>query len=445
LKTMSTFMNTVKPLFDELKARQQANALSNEASAEAVNVQKVQVAATKAKPQNDGKVTGHGAPVYDAALSGAKINLTLPEKKRRPGQAASPSPGPEVIVTKTVDKTAALKQGSAPMARQPSAVQELPHKCAVPTCASYFSGFAEKAQADKHAAAEHAYAGDSLEWMLAKMRVSFGVEVDNIPRSLAKVVHEKPPTNFKIFTMGKDNKIMLANPMPTAMAKTSTNVLNNPSTSTTKAGLEAPASDVTVKKGSPEGAATSLKRTASAAEDKDVKGSPTKKVATIADSWKAVPISREAVHYVFSNIDGITDHMVFASPNPKTTALAKEKSTVNASADEMQLDTKDDIFPVEHSNNSGTWPSPPPITWSNSPDSNTVQKEVTEQKYEPWIEQIMADDQKYRNYSAGEEQMDWNDSGLGIDSFADEWDPSQIWGESVEQRGTLAELMRAEQ
>jgi len=439
-------MTTVRPLFDELKAKQLANASSNEANAEAANITKAQAGATKAKTQNDGKVTGHGAPVYDAALSGAKINLTLPEKKRKPGQAASPSPGPEVIVTKTVGKPATSKSASAPMARQPSAVQDLPHKCPVPTCASYFSGFAGKVEADKHAAGEHAYVGDSLEWMLSKMRVSFGVENDNIPRHLGKAVDEKPATNTKIFSVGKDGKASLNMPPSTAMARTSNNALNKPSTSTTNVGLKAPTVDVTVKKGSPEGAATSMKRTASAVEDKDVKGSPTKKVATIEDTWKAVPISREAVHYVFSNIEGITDALTLGySPRASTEKTALEKAPANAPIDAMQVERKDDLLSFDPFNNTVTWPSPPAITWSESPDSNTVQKEVPEQKYEPWIEQIIADGEKYTNYSATDDQMDWNDSGLGIDSFADEWDPSQAWGDSMSNRIGLAELMKAEQ
>ena len=444
---MSIFLTTVKPLFDELTARRLANASNNQATAETANVQKVQEAANKANSQNDGKVvTGHGAPVYDASLSSAKINLTLPEKKRKPGQAASPSPGPEVIVTKTVNKPATLKSANAPMGQQPSAAKDLPHKCPVPTCASHFSGFAGKAEADKHAADAHAYAGDSLEWMLAKMKVSFGVEVDNIPRSLAKVVNEKPATSFKIFSVGKDNKPILNMPAPAVTAKTSTNTLNKPTTSasTSMTGLKAPSVDVTIKKGSPEGAATSLKRTASAVDDKDVKGSPTKKVATIEDTWKAVPVSREAVHYVFSNIQGLTDHLtsLFAE---KTGAQVKEKAPVNTSTDDMQIEMKDDLSSFDLVNNNGSLPSPPPITWSESPDSNTVQKEVPERKYEPWIEQIVANGQKYSNYSATDDQMDWNDSGLGIDSFADEWDPSQVWGDSMSQRISLAELMKAEQ
>jgi len=437
-------MTTVKPLFDELKAKQLANASNNEAIAEAANVQKVQAAANKAKTQNDGKFTGHGAPVYDAALSSAKINLTLPEKKRKPGQAASPSPGPEVIAIKPVDKPAALKSSIAPMAQPPSPMQSLPHKCPVPSCASHFSGFAGKAEADKHAADAHAYAGDSLEWMLSKMRVSFGVEVDNIPRQLGAVVDEKPATNFKIFSVGKDNKVTVNMPASNAMVKTSNSALNKPSTSTTSIGLKAPTTtDVTIKKGSPEGAATSLKRTASAVDDKDVKGSPTKKVATIEDTWKAVPISREAVHYVFSNIEGITDHLSFVL-GEKIGAQLKEKAATNKLTDDMQTETKDDSFSFEFTNNS-SFPSPPPITWSESPDSNTVQKEVPEQKYEPWIEQIVANGEKYENYNATDEQMDWNDSGLGIDSFADEWDPNQVWGDSMSQRISLAELMKAGQ
>jgi len=435
-------MTTVKPLYDELKAKQLANASNNEATAEAPNVQKVQVAANKVKTQNDGKFTGHGAPVYDSALSSAKINLTLPEKKRKPGQAASPSPGPEVVAIKPVDKPAALKSSNAPMAQPLSAIQNLPHKCPVPSCASHFSGFAGKAEADKHAADAHAYAGDSLEWMLSKMRVSFGVEVDNIPRQLGAVVDEKPATNFKIFSVGKDNKVTVNIPASNAIVKTSTSALNKPFTTTTKTGLKAPTTtDVTIKKGSPEGAATSLKRTASAVDDKDVKGLPTKKVATIEDAWKAVPVSREAVHYVFSNIEGITDHLAFVSSE---TAQLKEKAPANTSTDDIQTETKDDSLSFAFTNNS-SFPSPPPITWSESPDSNTVQKEVPEQKYEPWIEQIVANGEKYKNYTATDEQMDWNDSGLGIDSFADEWDPSQVWGDSMSQRISLAELMKAEQ
>jgi len=438
-------MTTVRPLFDELKAKQLANASNNEATAEAANAPKAQAGATKAKTQNDGKVTGHGAPVYDAALSSAKINLTLPEKKRKPGQATSPSPGPEVIVTKSLTKPATSTAASIPMTRQPSAVQDLPHKCPVPTCASHFSGFAGKVEADKHAAGEHAYAGNALEWMLAKMRVSFGVEVDNIPRHLGKVVDEKPATDLKIFNVGKDNKITVNMPPSTAA---STNALKKPPTSTTKSGLKDSNVDVTVKKGSPEGAATSMKRTASAVEDKDIKGSPTKKVATIVDTWKAVPIRREAVHYVFGNIEGITDALTLGT-SPRALAekipQAKEKASANTSSDDMQIEKKDNLPSIEVPNNNGTCRSPPPITWSESPDSNTVQKEVPEQKYEPWIEQVVANGEKYSNYSTTDKQMDWNNSGLGIDSFADEWDPSQVWGDEMSNRISLAELMNAEQ
>lgn len=416
-----------------------------------------QAGTTSKKPA---EIKGHGAPVY-AAPTQSSINLKLPEKKRRPGQGASPSPGPEVVITsitKPANKPATNARLNPAMGNLPPAPPNLPSKCPIPTCSYHVSGFATDAEAEKHASQEHRYTGNALNWMLETVKSALGVAGD-IPKlkdanKIGKLDGVKLFATTTIVAHAANTKTNLSAPIP---------VSSKPATATTlKAPIATQSSKLqqgNTKPGSPSGANTSVKRTAGALGDGAAEGSPSKKPAvTFQDSWTASLVTREAVHETFS---GLPDLMLGARMDTPEVPLPVFASQTPVNASELTPVEKQPLsvepasfIPVLLSD----LPSPPPVTWEDTPesvDANASPKEIAKESDAAFNDFFrkegnpfgMHADEVDFNYSfdfgSNQGLMNFQDSGVGLDSY--EFSPQdlyqQVYMQSLPQQLDLNALI----
>jgi len=438
VQKIKTFLARNKDLVEKIRrmrpdaaqnAKSNAPAGAGQGSTQEVAKAQGQAGASSKKPA---EIKGHGAPVY-AAPTQSSINLKLPEKKRRPGQAASPSPGPEVVITsveKPMNKPAAnARLNPAAINNLPPAPPNLPSKCPIPTCSHHVSGFATDIEAERHAIQEHKYTGNPLKWMLETVKSALGVAGDtpkledlNKTGTLGSV---KLFATTAIVAHSANSKINLSAPIPVPSKPVATTTLKAPMT-TQSSKLQ----QGNTKPGSPSGANTSVKRTAGALGDGTVEGSPAKKPAvTYQDSWTASLVTREAVHDTFSGLPDLmlgarmdTPEMplpVFASQTPvnasELTPLEKQPLNVEPASFIQPLLSE--------------LPSPPPVTWDDTPesvDANASPKETASEskatndlpKGSPFGMHAVEADFNY-NFDFGPDHgmMNFQDSGVGLDSY----------------------------
>lgn len=443
VQKIKAFLTQIRPFTDALRQQQaKMNAANNKeggnnangAASGAADVKEER----KASAAADGKPSGHGAPVYAAPSQQANLNLKLPEKKRKAGSATSPSPAPEGVAvnTKQGDEKAALRPQPAQMIRQPSAPPDLPHKCPIPTCHHHLSGFGTQAEADQHAVQEHNYSGNALNWMLDNMKKLLCLGGDDV-----KVVKSGNGVNG-----ANGAKVVAARAISQGQAgNTSVGMSRTATNATLKApqAAELRIQQGLIKAGSPDGAATSIKRTVGAIDEGSAQGTSPKKVAiSFEDTWTAALVTREAIHDVFSDLEGITDVATLGfettlPPPPAVAEVVAEEQT--AGAEEVQT-------PVAIALPQGL-PSPPPVTWGDTPDSATSNKEPADsratttapitQPLSEWNPFGANGDETYNIVpdEINNKFMDWTDSGLGMDSF--DFDPqdmaSQIYLNSIPQ------------
>jgi len=409
---IKTFLATNKDLVEKLRrmkenvaqnAKHNAPAGAGQSSSQEATKSSGQAGATLKKPA---EIKGQGAPVY--APTQSSINLKLPEKKRRPGQAASPSPGPEVVITSVTrpgNKPAAnSKPHPAQMHNLPPAPPALPSKCPIPTCPHHVSGFATDAEAQRHASLEHKYTGDALSWMLETVKSALGVagdtpklessnkigKHDSVKLFATKIVSEHaPPPSINLS-------------LPTAAT------MSRPPTTTT---VKAPVTNQNfklqqdnTKPGSPSGANTSVKRTAGALGDGTAEGSPSKKPAvTFEDSWTASLVTREAVRDTFEGLRELMQETGKDTPEVKVSVSASQPLVTAsdlAMSEKLPLDSKSEH--ITQPLLSGL-PSPPPATWEDTPES--VDADVSPKET---VKELNVTNNSSKKVSS----VDWNPFGM---------------------------------
>lgn len=444
--SMRTFMSSIKDFIAKIprpKSDANQNAKPNVPAGQTASEETPkQAGATSKKPAD---IKGQGAPVY-AAPTQSSINLKLPEKKRKAGPGASPSPAPEAVIpsdTKPETKAAtAMKASSVQMQNQPPAPPALPSKCPVPTCPHHVSGFATDVEAEKHAAKEHKYTGNPLNWMLEMMKSALGVAGD-IPK-LENLYSSDKLNNFASKTTDKP-KINLSAPPPKSTSKPVPAVSTK--TASTSQGLKTSQSNI--KAGSPNGLNITVKRTAGALEDGQAEGSPAKKHAAIfEDSWTASLVTREAIHDAFGGVHELmagtnitsTSETQIPPPMPTITDASLPLEPIKDST--ANLKAEQALQPML----SGL-PSPPPVTWDDTPESvenispkengadskttNAFDKKGTMMDWTSMNMLAPGLDQNFDFNLANPGFMDWQDSGVGLDSY--DFDPSEMVQQMFEQ------------
>jgi hypothetical protein len=441
IKEINAFYNKVAPLFAHLRkptAPQTKSSADEKSIAPAENdviAHKGQpsgqaVAANKKGP--DDKPTGAGAPLY-AANQGSGMSLKLPDKKKKPGQGASPSPAPEIVMTRAFDnKPANQKSAANPVVRQPPAAPKLPHKCFLPTCLQHISGFATQAEADKHAEDEHGFSGNYVSWMLLQMKTSLGVKEDVPAASPLPKLDDNLSLNQLLRPLKGKGKAVQHVPAATTAAVQAPYGADLMARSTpnnaTQSSPGAKAQTSVVKQSSPTGGPTSLKRTADALDGSDPQGSPTKKAAvsiSTGESWSTSLVTREAIHHAFRDIEYLTDTNtigpVYDLPRPPLVeGTIRKADSSNTQSELLDIDVQLD-----------GWPSPPPVTFGESPDSTESAKDVVSNPHPVTAPvDLNLDDMNFESFNVDSDYnfqdsdnkgMSWNDSGLGLDSF--ETDP----------------------
>lgn len=448
------FLQSIKD-FIEVFRRERENAAQNakaagagHGSSQEVAKSQDQAGATSKKTGVPAEVKGHGAPVY-AAPTQSSMNLKLPEKKRKPGQAPSPSPGPEVVITSAKPGSKSIvnaRPGAAQMHNLPPPPPALPSKCPIPTCSHHVSGFATDAEADKHAASEHKYTGTALNWMLETLKSALGIAGDT-PKSetfkkAGKLDSVKlAPTNAAGMSAAPSNSSLSA-----IVAMDISKVASNSSIKAPQNHQSYRMQQSSTKAGSPSGAGTSIKRTVGALGDGAAEGSPSKKPAVMfEDSWTVSLVTREAIHDSF---DGLPELMQGTSKNTSEIQSSVHKLLEPVGPSELapQIELPVNLKPTEHTLQpllSGL-PSPPPITWDDTPESadgnaspkhdmdepndtttTTKKLSVPLSEWAPFEMQMAPQHNQYSlDVLPDLSQMDWQDSGVGMDAY--EFDPQAM-------------------
>jgi len=293
-----------------------------------------------------GAASPHGAPVYHPTITGFQAsNLAIPEsvtKKRKQNQKSESSnntPSLDASVAPTIPSDQAQQKALAQAKTEQVKVAEPipakvvhPFKCPIPHCDFHHTGFESQDVVDKHAAEAHDYHGDPLAWCLANMQRALGLD------SNGKILKDPPkPTDTKasdqtnaklaVPLMKKEMLTPAATPMSRAgtqqgmkMETTPINMLKTP--------------QMGFKPGSPESSGTAMKRTASALINMPTPAAaPQKLPATPEDLWSKSLVSREAIAYVFSDLEGFTTFENLPTPPPIVWADTPESNKSSIPSD----------------------------------------------------------------------------------------------------------------